>query len=446
MSAAALPQLSGVDPWLMEPGKLEELRAQLAANPIPAEARGRLATPSQAADVEVMDGVAVIHVRGVLMKSVPRWAAWYGLEATSTPGVAAAVREAAADERVKRIVLRVDSPGGEVAGIEDAANAIFEARKKKPVTAVVEDLAASAAYWLASQAKQISVSPGARVGSIGVYLVSVDTSRLMENAGITVRVHRSGELKGAGVRGAPLTPEQLAYYDDHVEELAGEFRAAIARGRGLADAQVSQLSTGRMWRPADAKTHGLVDRIESVPSALNRIERAIQEQRMADEQQIQDAQAQAVEAERQRVSTIKATYPDDQDFALEQIEAGASVSEAAIAYVPYLQEKTKKEKAEIEERARTSAQAAAPTTTKPAAAPRSSAKPVPYGSAPTDEAPKGFIEVALAHAEEKGCSKREALSYVARTQPELFAAYKEEASRQRVRIDADGTPRINRGK
>lgn len=431
---SALPQLSGVDPWLMEPGKLEELRAQLAADPIPAEARGRFDQPSQAAGVTVKNGVAVIDVRGVLMKSVPMWASWYGLDATATPGVAAAIREAADEPSVKRIVLRIDSPGGQVSGIEDAANAIYEARKKKPVEALVEDMAASAAYWLASQASKISVSPGSRVGSIGVYLVSVDTSRLMENAGITVRVHRSGELKGAGTRGAPITPEQLAYYDEHVEELASEFRAAISRGRGLGAEQVSQLSTGRMWRASDAKTHGLVDRIESVPAALSRIERAIQEKHMADEKQIQDAQAQAVEAERQRVSTIKASYPDDQDFALEQIEAGASVSEAAIAYVPYLQEKTKRERAELAEKAKADHAAAASAKTE---APRQTTKPVPYGEATS--APMGFIETARAYAKEHGTTMRQAMSHVSREQPELHAAFIEEAKRNPIKIK-DGVP------
>lgn len=447
--------LSRSELWLMEQGKHQELCELVESAEIPTEDAERLEAEARAGGVVggsgsflVKDGVAHVHVRGVLMKSVPWWARYFGAAMTSTPELGEQIREAADRADVRSICMHVDSPGGQAAGIEAVADLIREVRAEKPVTAVIEDMAASGGYWLASQASEVVVAPGGRVGSIGAYLVSVDSSKAYESRGVAVRVHRSGELKGTGEPGAALTDAQLAYLDEFVEEVAGDFRAAISAGRGMTASQVEALATGRMWRAADAKSHGLVDRIESVPAALSRINRTTQERRMADEKQIQDARAQAVEAERQRVSTIKATYPEDQAFALEQIEAGASVSEAAVAYVPYLQEKTRREKDELEARIKArqeeDAKAAAATANAKPAPSRPAAEPVPYGSAGGD-APLDFCEQAKAYAKEHGTTIRAAMSYLSRTKPELHQAYLAEASKQRVKIEHDGTPRIVRG-
>lgn len=442
-----MPQFTGA--WPMEPGHLESLRVRLAGDRLPedhvksAMTRSRMFS-DQVPLYSVEDGVAHINVKGTLLKSVPMWAFWFGIEATATADIAKAVRQASEDQQVKKILLRVDSPGGSVAGIEDAADAIFEARKKKEVVALVEDMAASAAYWLASQASTIVAAPGSQVGSIGVYMVSVDSSRLAENNGVTVRVHRSGDLKGAGVRGAPLTDAQLAYYDEHVEELGEVFRSTVARGRGMDAGKVKKLATGRMWRGAEAQSFGLVDRMESIPSALKRIAGAVKEARMADEQELKNATASGVEQERERVRSIYAHFPEDQEFAREHVEAGSTLDEASRAFVPYIREKAAREKDEAAAEAAAQARAEAKGQ-EPPKAPKQKTQPVPYGgSGDPDPVSKGnFVEQARALAKEEGITMREAMSRISRENPDVHASFVMEAHQHKIKVDPKtGAPRV----
>lgn len=438
------PELTTAEPWLIEPLRLDEMRECLAKEPIAnrVDARGRPGRDDEdddGLDYSVVGGVATLGIRGVMLKSVPWWMSYFGMSAVSTPAIAAAVREAAADPNVKRIVLRIDSPGGQVSGVEDAGNAIREAGAAKPVTAVVEDMAASAAYWLASQASDIVVAPGGSVGSIGVYMVSVDSSRLYDKMGISVKVHRAGELKGAGTPGTPLTDAQAAYFDEEVREIAADFVKAVASGRGLDANNADQLATGRMWRAQRAKTMGLVDRVESIPSALQSIATAVKEARMADEHEINAATESGATIERDRMRSIRALFPDDPDFALKHIDLGSSTAEASEAYVPFLREKEAKRREQLEaENAQLRTQRGAPPP--PAG---TSPAPLPYGgSAGGSTEELDFIGAAKAHKKEHGGTIRDAMSYVALHQPELHRAFVDKANEKRVKLEKDGTPRI----
>lgn len=417
--------LSGSDPWLMEPAKFEELRELVANADLPEDAQTRASgSVGGTGSFLVKDGVAQIHVKGTLMKRVPWWARWLGVAMTSTPELGRQISEAGERADVRSIVLLVDSPGGQAAGIEAVGDMIRQVRDTKPVTAVIEDMAASGGYWIASQAKELILAPGGRVGSIGAYLVSVDSSAAAEKYGRKVRVHRSGELKGAGISGAPISDTQLAYFDEFVEEVAADFRAAIAAGRGMTAPQVEALATGRMWRAADAKSHGLVDRVEPVSSALQRVAQATKEARMADENALEEARAQARNEEQERVRAIAKAFPDHPKFANEQIAAGATLAEASVAYVPFLKEEhqkaLKKTKAEATESARAEAKTSKPEADAEAEEPT---EPVAFNKAA--EGPTGFMEKAEAYAKEKGVSMTDAMRHVARTEPETHREYVE---------------------
>ena len=163
--------------WAMEPKRLESLFSKLNAYTEKAAMQGEPQSRRRESSIRHEGTTAVISIRGVLMKSVPRWMSWWGIEATSYQELKEDIETAAKDKRVESIVLEIESPGGQVSGIHDAADAIFEARKAKPVQAYVDDLCASGAYWLASQADEIVASRDAMVGSIGVYSVYVDSSK-----------------------------------------------------------------------------------------------------------------------------------------------------------------------------------------------------------------------------------------------------------------------------
>lgn len=399
--------------WLMEEAALQAFVARAQNAP---EARRGDDLPSAAPVVRFADGVATVEVRGVLMSRAPWWAG--GVVVTSE--VAKAVRALAEDPAVRTIALVVDSPGGHAAGVHDLSETVRAAAAVKPVHAVVDGMAASAAYYMISGASKITASPGSRVGSIGVYLVALDASRMAENLGIRVHVVRSGAEKGVGTFGAPMTEEQLGKLQGYIDELAADFVGAVAAGRGMAQARAQELATGRTWRASEARTQGLIDGVEPVAAALNKISRTTKERVMADVQEIEKAKAEAKAAEQARRKAILAAFPKDRDFALEQIEADATLEEAKVAYCDHLQEQAAKREQEH------AAELEAARKGAPAPAGR---KPVPHGDAAPSE-PGGYMEQVHARAAQlraQGAKKplTEAHRQITAEQPDLRAAWLE---------------------
>jgi len=271
----------------------------------------------------------------------------YGYDATGYDEITGQIEEAVADERVSAIELIVSSPGGMVAGVEGAASAIYNARSVKPVTAVVEDLAASGAYWLTSQAQTISAGRTAEIGSIGVYAVYIDWSGFEEKAGIKVVVIRSGEHKAMGWD--KITESQISAVKEIIDGLAGQFISAVAGGRNKSEDDIGKLATGRLWLAEAARGAGLIDTV-TVNKGSNNINQgvkimdtmetkaaaAISEESRHNEA-IAAAKKQASADEKKRLADLKSAFPKDLAFAVEQFSAGASVTEAKAAFADVLQ-------------------------------------------------------------------------------------------------------------
>ena len=203
----------------------------------------------------VNNGVALIPIKGLLVKD-PQW-----MGETSTIAATVAVKQAAADKAVKSIMLVVDSPGGEVVGIKELANAIYQARAVKPVVAQVDGLAASAAYWAASQASRIVAHELDAVGSIGVYGLVVDDSKMYEDMGVKVHLVTTGEFKGADEVGQPVTDAQLKDRQRVVDVFFNAFVGDIMRGRSMTREAVLALADGRLWIGAENVGNRLIDGI-----------------------------------------------------------------------------------------------------------------------------------------------------------------------------------------
>lgn len=218
---------------------------------------------------QLQDGIAIIDVAGPLTKAKTLYQHVFG--GCTMPELAEQVRRAAADNAASAIVLRIDSPGGTVAGVSDLADAVFEARKFKRIVAYISDMAASCAYYVASQADEIYSDRDAIVGGIGVYLVVPDYSRMMDDVGIKVHVIKAGENKGAGVPGAPVTDEHLAEFQREVNELNETFVDAVARGRAWSVADVEKLNDGRVHVGRHALSLGLVDGIATFEETIARL-------------------------------------------------------------------------------------------------------------------------------------------------------------------------------
>jgi signal peptide peptidase SppA len=261
MSSPYLTMLTG-DLWLMEAAALQRLATLLTDPKLQSIVPDPAAAPAPGYDNR--DGIAHISVSGTLMKTVPAWMAWYGIDATSYQDVARALDDAEADPNVTAIMLDIDSPGGQAAGIHAMADRI--AATQKPVYAHIDTLGASAAYWMASQADQITAGRGSQIGSIGAYTVRVDLSRMAENDGIIVHLVSSGVHKGSGYPGTAISKEQLAEVQASIDALAKEFVIDVAGGRGRTANDIQPSADGRIFSAADAQARGLIDRITSDPA------------------------------------------------------------------------------------------------------------------------------------------------------------------------------------
>ncbi len=253
--------------YVMEPAALAALCERISA--IKPELVAKLALnefvagPGYAAS----GGIATVGVLGMLLRSSQDAQLYraYGEEATGYGEIADAIDAANADPAIHSILLMIDSPGGQVAGVHDAADKI--AKSAKPIRAHVQTLGASAAYWLASQAGTISASRGAQVGSIGAYMAIVDLSQAAANEGVKVHVISSGPYKGAGVPGAPISAEQLIEMQGRINAIRDEFVQDIATGRGESPTRINDSADGRVYNPTESKARGLIDLIAANPLA-----------------------------------------------------------------------------------------------------------------------------------------------------------------------------------
>lgn len=222
--------------------------------------------------------VAVIPVMGLITHRD----SWMG---SSTSFLAAELRAAVADQAVDSILLEVDSPGGEVNGIEEAAALIREARASKPVVAVANTQAASAAYWLASQATELLVTPSGEVGSIGVYGMHLDLSGALAAQGIKVTLVSAGKFKTEGNPFEPLADEARVAFQSSVDRYYASFVRDVAKGRRVSvDAVRSGFGEGRSVGAAQAVASGMADGVATFEDAARRAARlAVERRRTVDE-------------------------------------------------------------------------------------------------------------------------------------------------------------------
>ena len=257
--------------WCMMPTAFDRLERQIGAIDLNVHVADHQARTGSADDSDlpryrVDDGVAVIEITGTLTKRGGSLSQGYIQHRQ-------ALRAAAADRIVTGIMLSVDSPGGGMAGCGDLGDDIRQIRDRMPVHAYIDDLAASAGYWIVSQASQITINPTGKAGSIGVYAVVSDYSALDEKRGIKTHVIRSTDLKGAGA-GDEITDAQLAEFQRSIDDAAATFVAAVAAGRKISTDKAAAWADARMWSAAEAKARGLVDHIGRFEQAMDRLRTA----------------------------------------------------------------------------------------------------------------------------------------------------------------------------
>jgi signal peptide peptidase SppA len=277
---------------------------------------------------EVVDGVAIIQLRGPMMKHSSSLSA-----NASTIATRRAISNAEADDEVDSIMFMIDSPGGTVSGTQDLASRV--AKTTKPTVAFIEDLGASAAYWVASQCDEIVANAEtALIGSIGTYSVVYDSSEAAEKEGVKVHVIRSSELKGSGVPGSEVTDEMIADYRRVIDALNEQFLKAVADGRGVSIERVRGWADGRVHPAEEALRLGLIDRIEAGGVVLSGMQNSFTRSHlMANENKeelvapVEDVKDEEVKVEDVKVEDVKVEDVKAEDVKAED-ETSDPVAEA----------------------------------------------------------------------------------------------------------------------
>ena len=177
-----------------------------------------------------------------------------------------------ADPNVHAIILDVDSPGGTSELVQEVGDEIFAARGEKPIYALANGTAGSAAYWLASQAEHFSVTPSGMVGSIGAYTVHEDQSGMDEQQGKQYTFISAGEFKTEGNPHEPLSEEGRAYRQEIIDGLYADFVSAVSQGRNVTAEKVkSDFGGGRMLTSKAALASGMVDGISTMEGLVAQI-------------------------------------------------------------------------------------------------------------------------------------------------------------------------------
>jgi signal peptide peptidase SppA len=213
----------------------------------------------------------VIPIAGVIIPKATLFSEISG--GTSVDSLQADFRDALGDDSVKAIVLDVDSPGGMTTGIQELAAEIRAARGTKPIVAVANYRAASAAYHLASQADELVASPSADVGSIGVFAAHEEVSGMQEKLGVktTLIAEPAGKIAGNPLRAAERG-SRGAHRGGRPRRLR-DLRRDVAKGRGVTTATVkSDYGQGRMLSAPKALKAGMIDRIDTLESVVAKLQ------------------------------------------------------------------------------------------------------------------------------------------------------------------------------
>jgi len=183
--------------------------------------------------------------------------------------ISKAIREARLDDKVKAIVLRVNSPGGSALASDVIWREIVLAKKVKPVIASMGDVAASGGYYIACAANKIIASPNTITGSIGVFGVLFNSQKLMnEKLGITIDTVKTNPYADLGSVFRPLSSAERNVIQKSVEDVYTDFITKVAEGRKKTVAQIDSIGQGRVWSGVDALNIGLIDELGGLDHAI----------------------------------------------------------------------------------------------------------------------------------------------------------------------------------
>ena len=222
--------------------------------------------------VTIPDRVAVINIEGTIVCGADSKENLFQQANGITSGtIMKQIREAAADDSVKALVLRIDSGGGSATAAEEVGRELlrFKKQTKKPIVATMGNTGASAAYWIAACASdKIYANATTLTGSIGVYMPYMNTEELFKKIGITSDKIKSGPYKDILTNDRPMTPEEKEILQNIVDEIYDQFVYTVSAGRRMETSKVRAIADGRIYTGRQAKNIGLVDELGDYYDAL----------------------------------------------------------------------------------------------------------------------------------------------------------------------------------
>ena len=223
-------------------------------------------SPAKRPPYDLVQGVAVINVQGLLLDDDDCW--WWG--GTSYAQIRRALTAAMADPAASAVALLVNSPGGMVSGCFDLADEIFALRGRKPIWAILAENAFSAAYALACAADRVLIPRTGGAGSIGIVTMHTDVSAMLDRAGIRVTTVQYGARKTDTYPTTPLTDPALQRLQADIDTLGELFVETVARNRALG-ADAVRATEGGTFLGAAAVQAGLADEVLSPEAALQKL-------------------------------------------------------------------------------------------------------------------------------------------------------------------------------
>lgn len=184
--------------------------------------------------------------------------------------ISRALREARTDDKVKAIVLRINSPGGSSLASDVIWREVMLTKKAKPVIVSMGDVAASGGYYIACAADSIFAQPTTITGSIGVFGLIPNMQRFFNNKlGITFDGVQTGLFSNTGSIIRPLTEAEKMIIQNEVNHIYNSFTSKVAEGRKKSQSYIDGIAQGRVWSGKEALTNGLVDRLGNIHDAIS---------------------------------------------------------------------------------------------------------------------------------------------------------------------------------
>ena len=211
----------------------------------------------------VSDRVAVIVMRGLISSSIPGAAS-----DNMVDDLRMALQQARDDDRVKGVVLEVDSPGGEVTASDMIYNAVVKTRARKPVVVYMDSLAASGGYYVSCGGKYLMANETTITGSIGVIIQTLNYEQLFNKVGLASVVFKSGKFKDLLNGARPMTPEEREFVQNFVMKTYDKFLGIVAKERNLpADGLRNSIADGRIFSGKEALENKLIDGVGQIEDA-----------------------------------------------------------------------------------------------------------------------------------------------------------------------------------